>query len=58
MQCSYHGLSNQGIVKATFPVSATYKSPKDRKTPDESFVVQYDCELISYPHLSTAHPFL
>lgn len=43
MQCSYHGLSNQGIVKATFPVSATYKSPKDRKTPDESFVVQYDC---------------
>uniref|UniRef100_D8Q281 Aminotransferase class V domain-containing protein n=1 Tax=Schizophyllum commune (strain H4-8 / FGSC 9210) TaxID=578458 RepID=D8Q281_SCHCM len=33
---------NQGIVKATFPVSATYKSPKDRKTPNESFVVQYD----------------
>ncbi|KAL1740045.1 pyridoxal phosphate-dependent transferase [Schizophyllum fasciatum] len=33
---------NQGIVKTSFPVSAAYISPKDRKSPNESFLAQYD----------------
>ncbi|KAL1738158.1 hypothetical protein HDZ31DRAFT_78590, partial [Schizophyllum fasciatum] len=33
---------NQGIVKGSFPVSPYYVSPKKRKSPTDSFVVQHD----------------
>uniref|UniRef100_D8Q269 Aminotransferase class V domain-containing protein n=1 Tax=Schizophyllum commune (strain H4-8 / FGSC 9210) TaxID=578458 RepID=D8Q269_SCHCM len=33
---------NQGIVKASFPVSPYYVSPKDRQSPSDNFVVQHN----------------